>query len=97
MCLQCKTLSVGSSLPARDCVRYALTNLEMSGASAADYRLWVRTGLEDAPYPLIGHELPFAIKINFVREFISEDGAEMDHCNNIYNTDPSLKCQFILR
>ncbi|XP_043211785.1 uncharacterized protein LOC122376141 [Amphibalanus amphitrite] len=93
----CKTLSVGSSLPARDCVRYALTNLEMSGASPADYRLWVRTGMEDSPYPLIGHELPFAIKMNFVREFVSEDGAEMDHCNNIYNTDPSLKCQFILR
>ncbi|XP_037081577.1 rho GTPase-activating protein 20-like [Pollicipes pollicipes] len=93
----CKTLSVGSSLAARDCVRSSLTNLEMTGASAADYRLWVRTGLEDAPYPLIGHELPFAIKMNFVREFLSEDGVEMDHCNNIYNTDPSLKCQFILR
>lgn len=59
------------------------------------------------PYPLIGHELPFAIKMNCLREYISRAASEndndtsgldvLDHCNNIYNADPAARCQFILR
>jgi len=59
------------------------------------------------PYPLIGHELPFAIKMNCLRDYICRSASEndnegsgldmLDHCNNIYNADPATRCQFILR
>ena len=78
---------------------------------------------DSSPYPLIGHELPFAIKMNCLREYIGRTAADndtsltsstaaatengnagglpsidvLDHCNNIYNTDPAARCQFILR
>lgn len=99
----------------------ALSSLEMSNtADANSFRLWLKTGSPSSsadpdsssstPYPLIGHELPFAIKMNCLREYISRAASEnadgnvensgldlLDHCNNIYNADPATRCQFILR
>ena len=102
----------------------ALSHLEMSStADVNSFRLWLKTGAgspsggsssadadssSSTPYPLIGHELPFAIKMNCLRDYISRaadaDNIEntngldlLDHCNNIYNADPATRCQFILR
>ncbi|KAG9338908.1 hypothetical protein JZ751_024298 [Albula glossodonta] len=36
--------------------------------SLTDYHLWVISGKEEAPYPLIGHELPFSIIMSSLRD-----------------------------
>ena len=95
---QSKTLSISSTDTVRDCIKLVLSHLEMSNLDANGFRLWVKTAADESPYPLIGHEFPFAIKMNCLREFISsEEGFDLDHCNNIYNVDPATRCQFILK
>lgn len=70
----------------------------MRGLDPTQFQLWARTGRDEAPYPLIGHERPFAIKLSCLRDGLStEEGFDLDHCNNIYGTDPLTRCQFILR
>lgn len=105
----------------RDVIKLALSHLEMSGTADVNmFRLWLKTGGsssslaldgDSSPYPLIGHELPFAIKMNCLRDYIGRAAAEndnsidnalppidmLDHCNNIYNADPAARCQFILK
>nr|CAD7571706.1 unnamed protein product [Timema californicum] len=94
----CKTFSVGPDETARSCIRLALEHLEMRGLEVEDFQLWAKTTREEAPYPLIGHERPFAIKLSCLREGLStEEGFDLDHCNNVHGPDPLAKCQFILR
>lgn len=92
----CKTFSVGPEETARDCIKLALEHLEMRGLDPAHFQLWAKTAREEAPYPLIGHERPFAIKLSCLREGLSsEEGFDLDHCNNVH--DPLARCHFILR
>lgn len=94
----CKTFSVGPDETARTCIRLALEHLEMRGLDPDDFQLWAKTAREEAPYPLIGHERPFAIKLSCLRDGLStEEGFDLDHCNNVHGPDPLAKCQFILR
>uniref|UniRef100_A0A1B6K974 Rho-GAP domain-containing protein n=1 Tax=Graphocephala atropunctata TaxID=36148 RepID=A0A1B6K974_9HEMI len=92
----CKTFSVGPEETARDCIKVALEHLEMRGLEPAQFQLWVKTAREEAPYPLVGHERPFAIKLSCLRDGLSsEEGFDLDHCNNVH--DPLARCHFILR
>lgn len=94
--LQCKTFSVGPEETARDCIKLALEHLEMRNLDHGHFQLWAKTARDEAPYPLIGHERPFAIKLSCLRDSLSsEDGFDLDHCNNIH--DPVARCHFILR
>ncbi|XP_047106715.1 uncharacterized protein LOC124775916 isoform X2 [Schistocerca piceifrons] len=94
----CKTFSVSPEETARACIRLALQHLEMRGLDPDDFQLWAKTSREEAPYPLIGHERPFAIKLSCLRDGLSaEEGFDLDHCNNVHGPDPLAKCQFILR
>lgn len=96
--LQCKTFSVGPEETAHTCIRLALEHLEMRGLDPDDFQLWAKTAREEAPYPLIGHERPYAIKLSCLRDGLStEEGFDLDHCNNVHGPDPLAKCQFILR
>nr|XP_045624946.1 uncharacterized protein LOC123774593 isoform X2 [Procambarus clarkii] len=90
-----KMVSISSTTTARECVALTLDHLEMGGADTSQFQLWVKTGLDDSPYPLIGHEYPFAIKLNCVRDLLQDCDAEQ--CNNLYNTELVTRCQFILR
>ncbi|KAG0720623.1 Rho GTPase-activating protein 20 [Chionoecetes opilio] len=90
-----KTVSIGSTTTARDCVSLTLDHLEMGGADTSQFQLWVKTGMDDSPYPLIGHEFPYAIKMNCVRDLLQDCDAEQ--CNNLYNAELVTRCQFILR
>ncbi|XP_048839482.1 rho GTPase-activating protein 20 isoform X2 [Brienomyrus brachyistius] len=45
--------------------------LGMPGRSV-DYCLWVISGREEAPYPLIGHEYPFSIIMNCLRNHVDQ-------------------------
>ncbi|BES91920.1 RhoGAP [Nesidiocoris tenuis] len=91
----CKTFSVGPDETARSCIALALDHLEM-GRDPEGYQLWAKTARDEAPYPLLGHERPFAIKLSCLRDSLSaEEGFDLDHCNNVH--DPLARCHFILR
>ncbi|XP_057375520.1 uncharacterized protein LOC130696460 [Daphnia carinata] len=85
-----KTLSVSPTETVRDVIKLALSHLEMSGtADINSFRLWLKTGAaststsaidsDSSPYPLIGHELPFAIKMNCLREYIGRSAVDNDN------------------
>ena len=76
-------------MSARDCIRSSLERLELSGRDPADFQLWVRSVHDDAPYPLIGHEFPYAIQRHTLRE-VDADDIELPTPHGIY-------CHFILR
>ncbi|XP_071440118.1 uncharacterized protein [Hetaerina americana] len=107
----CKTFSIGPNDTARHCIRLALEHLGMDAISCGQnlddlvdgFQLWAKSGCDrgndgDSPYPLLGHERPFAIKLHCLRQALStEEGFDLDHCNNLYGTDPLTRCQFLLR
>ncbi|XP_053397024.1 uncharacterized protein LOC123551571 isoform X3 [Mercenaria mercenaria] len=50
-------------------IKSCLEQLNISETEVKEYQLWVRLGPDEAPYPLCGHELPYAIKLNQIRDF----------------------------
>lgn len=86
---------MGPEETARSCIAVALDHLEL-GRDPGQYQLWAKTARDEAPYPLLGHERPFAIKLSCLRDSLSaEEGFDLDHCNNVH--DPLARCHFILR
>lgn len=96
----------------RDVIKMALSHLEMSGtADVNSFRLWLRTGgssaltgsaidSDSSPYPLIGHELPFAIKMNCLRDYIGRAAVEsvldnVDNANGLPTLDILDHCNNI--
>ncbi|XP_065437529.1 rho GTPase-activating protein 20 isoform X3 [Chrysemys picta bellii] len=73
--------------------------------SEKDYQLWVNSGKEDAPYPLIGHEYPFGIKMSHIRDAVPQTQESKDcaypldlHGSFLMEQLPrELQCQFILK
>ncbi|XP_035223391.1 uncharacterized protein LOC118196098 isoform X2 [Stegodyphus dumicola] len=90
----CKTIKVDNRLTVQDCIKLVLQQLGYSENGIKDYKLWVKTGKDDAPYPLIGHEYPFSIKMNFIRDLLRQ--SELD-LRNLSNISTDSKCYFILR
>ncbi|XP_043667812.1 uncharacterized protein LOC122628954 isoform X2 [Vespula pensylvanica] len=86
----CKTIMVGSEMTAAACVNLATRLLDLQGP----FQLWARTSSDEAPYPLIGHERPFAVKMSNLRHTLSaEEGFDLEHCNKSGHDT----CHFILR
>ncbi|XP_015431576.1 PREDICTED: uncharacterized protein LOC107187899 isoform X1 [Dufourea novaeangliae] len=86
----CKTIMVGSEMTAAACVNLATRLLDLQGP----FQLWARTSADEAPYPLIGHERPFAVKLSNLRHTLSADeGFDLEHCNKSGHDT----CHFILR
>ncbi|XP_034945775.1 rho GTPase-activating protein 20-like isoform X2 [Chelonus insularis] len=86
----CKTIMVSSEMTAAACVNLATRLLDLQGP----FQLWARTSADEAPYPLIGHERPFAIKLSNLRHTLStEEGFDLEHCNKSGHDT----CHFILR
>ncbi|XP_012227825.1 rho GTPase-activating protein 20-like isoform X4 [Linepithema humile] len=86
----CKTILVGSDMTAQTCVNVAMPLWDLQGP----FQLWARTFPDEAPYPLIGHERPFAVKISSLRHMLSADeGFDLEH---IHKSGVDL-CHFILR
>ncbi|GLH02629.1 Rho GTPase-activating protein 68F [Gryllus bimaculatus] len=78
-------------------IEYALQALELRGVRPDHFQLWAKTARDEAPYPLVGHERPFAIKLSCLRDALATDeGFDLDHCNS--PRGPLFAhCQFILR
>ncbi|KFQ25954.1 Rho GTPase-activating protein 20, partial [Merops nubicus] len=101
-CAYSKTLSVTNVDTANDVILMALQQLGING-SEKDYKLWVISGREDAPYPLIGHEYPFGIKMSHIRDAMPH-GSKPCACprqlQGSFLTEqlpPELQCQFVLK
>lgn len=87
---QLKTIVVGSEMTASAVVSLATRLLDLQGP----FQLWARTSADESPYPLIGHERPFAIKLSNLRHTLSaEEGFDLEHCNKSGHDT----CHFILR
>ncbi|XP_041662966.1 rho GTPase-activating protein 20 isoform X2 [Cheilinus undulatus] len=66
-CAYAKTLAVSNTDSTTDVIRMALLQFGISGC-VKDHRLWVSSCKDDPPYPLIGHEFPFSIKMSHIRD-----------------------------
>ncbi|KAG7484193.1 hypothetical protein MATL_G00046630 [Megalops atlanticus] len=67
-------------------IKIMAEQLGISG-SLTDYHLWVISGKEEAPYPLIGHEHPFSIVMNSLRDTVDQSYLAN---NNILTPDGTL-------
>uniref|UniRef100_A0A8C0VPZ4 Rho GTPase-activating protein 20 n=1 Tax=Cyanistes caeruleus TaxID=156563 RepID=A0A8C0VPZ4_CYACU len=101
-CAYSKTLSVTNVDTANDVILMALQQLGING-SEKDYKLWVISGREHSPYPLIGHEYPFGIKMSHIRDAMPHGSK---HCacprqlQGPFLTEQlpqELQCQFVLK
>ncbi|KAK7926196.1 hypothetical protein WMY93_008506 [Mugilogobius chulae] len=72
-------------------IRLALQQFGIIG-NVKDYQLWVISKRDNTPYPLIGHEFPFSIQMNHVRQSRDGGGREAADERLLYK-----QCQFILK
>ncbi|MEE6472772.1 hypothetical protein FKM82_009718 [Ascaphus truei] len=99
-----KALSVTNDDTVSDVIKMALQQFGVEG-SDTDYQLWVNSGKDDAPYPLIGHEHPFGIKMNHIRDAVPQIQGIKDSVYPLNLEGPFLmeqlpremQCQFILK
>ncbi|MEE6472774.1 hypothetical protein FKM82_009718 [Ascaphus truei] len=103
-CAYSKALSVTNDDTVSDVIKMALQQFGVEG-SDTDYQLWVNSGKDDAPYPLIGHEHPFGIKMNHIRDAVPQIQGIKDSVYPLNLEGPFLmeqlpremQCQFILK
>ncbi|KAF7645366.1 hypothetical protein LDENG_00205900, partial [Lucifuga dentata] len=107
-CAYAKTLAISNNDSTTDVVRMALLQFGISGC-VKDHQLWVSSSKDDPPYPLIGHEFPFSIKMSHIRDGGSgglgvggpRDPASPSDCPEVLLLDqclpPDTQCQFILK
>ncbi|XP_041857086.1 rho GTPase-activating protein 20 [Melanotaenia boesemani] len=108
-CAYAKTLAVNNTDSTTDVIRMALQQFGISGC-VKDHRLWVSSCKDDPPYPLIGHEFPFSIKMSHIRDCgsgsggvggVGRDPISPTDCQGVLLLDqclpPDTQCQFILR
>ncbi|KAM3862447.1 rho GTPase-activating protein 20-like [Diretmus argenteus] len=111
-CAYAKTLAVSNTDSTTDVIRMALLQFGISGC-VKDHQLWVSSSKDDPPYPLIGHEFPFSIKMSHIRDGGGSGGglgggggagrepASPSDCPGVLLLDqclpPDTQCQFILK
>uniref|UniRef100_A0A4W6DQV6 Rho GTPase-activating protein 20 n=1 Tax=Lates calcarifer TaxID=8187 RepID=A0A4W6DQV6_LATCA len=109
-CAYAKTLAVSNNDSTTDVIRMALLQFGISGC-VKDHRLWVSSSKDDPPYPLIGHEFPFSIKMSHIRDGggnsgglgggVGRDPVSPTDCPGVLLLDqclpPDTQCQFILK
>ncbi|XP_049634615.1 rho GTPase-activating protein 20 [Suncus etruscus] len=97
-----KTLSVKNSETAKEIIYLALTAVGIN-SSDSEYQLWVTSGREPAPYALIGHEYPYSIKMNHIRDSIVTQGLKGTPINSLQeflHMEPvpqEMRCQFTIK
>ncbi|CAI9616714.1 unnamed protein product, partial [Staurois parvus] len=103
-CAYSKTLTASNEDTVSDVIKMALQQFGVEG-SDTDYQLWVTSGKDDAPYPLIGHEYPFSIKMSHIRDALPQLQAGKEPTCPLNLEEPFLmeqlpremQCQFILK
>ncbi|XP_061579081.1 rho GTPase-activating protein 20 [Cololabis saira] len=105
-CAYAKTLVVSNTDSTTDVIRVALQQFGISNC-VKDHRLWVSSCKDEPPYPLIGHEFPFSIKMSHIRDGgsgaggVGRDPMSPTDCPGVLLLDqclpPDTQCQFILK
>lgn len=100
-CAYSKTLTVTNQDTVTDVIKVALQQFGVEG-SETDYQLWVTSGKDDAPYPLIGHEYPYGIKMSHIRDALAQIQGAKDSINVegpfvMEQLPREMQCQFILK
>ncbi|KAL1436610.1 hypothetical protein MTO96_049511 [Rhipicephalus appendiculatus] len=88
-----ETIRVTNTHTTKDCI-YLVTHKLDSASNPDEFQLWVKTGKDEAPYPLIGHEFPYCIKMNFVRELLQSSNLDLSTLSDVIT---GCKCAFLLR
>lgn len=88
-----ETIGITNTHTTKDCI--FLVAQKLGGVfNPEEFQLWVKTGKDEAPYPLIGHEYPYCIKMNFVRELLQSSSLDI---STLSDAITGYKCSFILR
>ncbi|XP_077487676.1 uncharacterized protein LOC144098720 isoform X3 [Amblyomma americanum] len=88
-----ETIRITNTHTTKDCI-YLVTQKLDGALNPDEFQLWVKTGKDEAPYPLIGHEFPYCIKMNFVRELLQSSNLDLSTLSDVIT---GFKCAFILR
>ncbi|XP_062596201.1 uncharacterized protein LOC134257628 isoform X4 [Saccostrea cucullata] len=67
------TLQIDNHTTAKDLLTQCVSKFHITESEASECQLWVKTGKEESPYPLIGHELPHSIKFSQLRDLAKTD------------------------
>ncbi|XP_074626106.1 uncharacterized protein LOC141884261 isoform X1 [Acropora palmata] len=103
-CGYSKSFSVSNMDDAASVVKMSQAIFNIQTDDPSEYQLWVVSGKVGDAYTLIGHEFPFAIKMNHMREaaMADDDGFHfpLDYEQQLPAMDPlspETQCQFILK
>eukprot|EP00794_Sanderia_malayensis_P000086 gene86-686_t len=94
------SLPVTNKDDVKSTLKMALDGFEIQNVNPCEYQLWVVSGKENAAYPLIGHEIPYCIKMNHVRQSNanSPNASPLpDNELNLKPESPKSRCEFILK
>ncbi|XP_077977754.1 uncharacterized protein LOC144433321 [Glandiceps talaboti] len=92
-----RSIPVCNSDDANEVIRLCLEQFKINDYQTNDFQLWVQSRKEDTLYPLIGHEIPFAIQINHLRDMYQNDEGVLDLDSSMDNYPSGSQCQFVLR
>ncbi|XP_036114775.1 rho GTPase-activating protein 20 [Molossus molossus] len=103
-CAYSKTITITNSDTANEVINMSLPLLGITG-SERDYQLWVNSGKEEAPYPLIGHEYPYGIKMSHLRDtaLLTQEPEDSTSPSNLQEPflmeqlPREMQCQFTLK
>ncbi|XP_032328314.1 LOW QUALITY PROTEIN: rho GTPase-activating protein 20 [Camelus ferus] len=103
-CAYSKTVTVTNTDTTNDVINAALPMLGITG-SEREYRLWVYSGREEAPYQLIGHEFPYGITMSHLRDmaFLMQESKDSPTTSNLQEPffmeqlPQEMQCHFILK
>ncbi|XP_043105080.1 rho GTPase-activating protein 20 isoform X2 [Puntigrus tetrazona] len=93
-CAYAKTLIISNTDCTSDVISTALQQFGLSGG-IKDYKLWVCSKQDETPYPLIGHEFPYSIKMSHIR-LLQQEAATSTH-SQMALLPIDAHCQFFLR
>ncbi|XP_076466066.1 uncharacterized protein LOC143297570 isoform X2 [Babylonia areolata] len=96
-------VTVGNTQHAKDVLHACLTQFSIPDSESKDYQLWVvLSQKQGSVYPLIGHETPFSIQANYLREVGRARGEEdmtLGELSEVAAHHPpsNLRCEFKLK
>ncbi|XP_068813068.1 rho GTPase-activating protein 20 isoform X2 [Struthio camelus] len=103
-CSSTTTVSVSNVETVDSVIKKTLEQLGLPGRTS-DHHLWVISGKDDPAYPLIGHEHPFSIALNCLRNSVDQQQGTNNNTLLADGTEASLldqlpkekQCQFVLK
>ncbi|KAM9274212.1 rho GTPase-activating protein 20-like [Morus bassanus] len=103
-CSSTTTVNVSNVETAESVMKKTLLQLGLPGKTS-EYHLWVISGKDDPAYPLIGHEHPFSIALNCLRDSADQQQGTNNNTLLADGTESSFldqlpkekQCQFVLK